>query len=320
MKYSGEAKWHSDNHYAHLMLPDLIDMLACPHCGGELRENSGALVCSRGHTSNIARQGYVSLLGRDAGTHTADSMEMVAARERFLSAGNFQPIADGVVEALAGLEVEGPVVDIGAGPGWYLARVLDAMPDRSGLALDNSKFAARKAARCHARAGAVVADIWDELPVMTGSAAAAINIFSPRNGIEIHRILANGGRLVVVTPGPDHLHELIEPFGMISVDSSKQQRLEKSLGEAFEMDELPDATVLDWRMELNREAVGDLIAMGPSAGRLDQEALEAALAGLAGTTTVTASVRVNSIPADAPEFEFGEPEGLEEDESGPDEG
>ena len=295
-------------------------MLACPHCGGELRENSGALVCSRGHTSNIARQGYVSLLGRDAGTHTADSMEMVAARERFLSAGHFQSIADGIVEALSDLDVEGPVVDIGSGPGWYLSQVLEAMPDRSGLALDNSKFAARKAARCHARAGAVVADIWDELPVMTGSAAAAINAFSPRNGMEIHRILATAGRLVVVTPGPDHLQELIGPFGMISVDSSKQQRLEKSLGEAFEMDELPEATVIQWQMVLDREAVRDLVSMGPSAGRLGEEELDAAIAGLGETTPVTASVRVNSIPADAPEFEFGEPDGLEEDERGPDEG
>ena len=31
--------------------------LICPHCGGELRENGGSLICSRGHTMNIARQG-----------------------------------------------------------------------------------------------------------------------------------------------------------------------------------------------------------------------------------------------------------------------
>ena len=108
-------------------------------------------------------------------------MEMVAARERFLAAGHFQPIADGIIEAISDLDVDGPVVDIGSGPGWYLARVLEAMPDRAGLALDNSKFAARKAAKCHPRAGAVVADIWDELPVLTGSAAAANRAFADKN-------------------------------------------------------------------------------------------------------------------------------------------
>jgi SAM-dependent methyltransferase len=160
--------------------------------------------------------------------------------------------------------------------------VLEAMPHRSGLALDNSKFAARKAAKCHPRAGAVVADIWDELPVMTGSAAAAINVFSPRNGIEIHRILATGGRLVVVTPGPDHLQELIGPFGMISVDSSKQERLEEESGEAFEMEELPrrgSDPVADGTGPRSRR---DLVSMGPSAGRLGQEELDAAIAGLEG--------------------------------------
>ena len=279
------------------MLQDLISILVCPHCGGELRENNAALVCSRGHTSNIARQGYVSLLGRDSGTHTADSVEMVAARERFLGAGHFSPIVKGVGRALAELQIKGPVVDIGAGPGYYLAEVMEAMPERIGLALDNSKFAARKAAKIHPRVGAVVADIWDELPVGTGKAAAAINIFSPRNGIEIHRILADGGQLVVVTPGPDHLHELIGPFGMISIDPSKQERLERSLGEAFNVEDIPEPEVVEWELELDHEAVADLVAMGPSAGRLDEEQLAVVLEGLEDLTTVTASVRISTFAA-----------------------
>ncbi len=210
-----------------------MELLACPHCGGDLRQNGASLICSNGHTANIARQGYVSLLGRDSGTHTADSAEMIAARERVLGAGLFEPVADAVAAAAAdpALDaIEGAVADLGSGPGWYLERVLETAPSRFGIAVDNSKYAARRAARRHPRGGAVVADIWDEIPLKSGCAAVVLDVFAPRNGDEIARILAPGGRLVVVTPGPDHLRELIEPFSMISVDPDKDERLRHGLG------------------------------------------------------------------------------------------
>ncbi|MDQ2700457.1 MAG: hypothetical protein M3Y23_03915 [Actinomycetota bacterium] len=273
----------------------IVKILICPHCGIELRENGGSLVCSNGHTANIARQGYVSLLGRYSGTHTADTAEMIAARERFLGAGHFDPVTEAVTAAISepGLEqVDGAIIDLGTGSGHYLAAALDKAPGRVGLGVDNSKFAARKAAKCHPRAGAVVADIWDAIPVRDGAAAAVINIFAPRNGEEIERILADGGRLVVVTPNPDHLQELITPFGMIGVDPDKEERLGKSLGEAADGMEGRDVT---WKMSLRPDEVGDLVGMGPSAGRLDQEKADAIKADLGETVEVTGSVRISTV-------------------------
>ncbi|MBK8294635.1 MAG: hypothetical protein IPK93_07625 [Solirubrobacterales bacterium] len=274
------------------MLADIIDILICPHCGGDLRQNGASLICSNGHTANIARQGYVSLLGSHSGSHTADSAEMLAARDRVLGAGLFQPVADAIQKEIgdAGLEdVEGAVVDLGAGTGWYLAGVLEVHPDRIGLGVDNSKFAARRVARVHPRAGAIVADIWDEVPVKSGAAALIINVFSPRNGEEIERIRAEGGRLIVVTPTPDHLRELIQPFEMISVDPDKEARLEKTLVDA---EESLSSGLVEWKMNLTPSEVADLVAMGPSAGRLDQARLAEQLAGLPERSEVTGSVQV----------------------------
>jgi 23S rRNA (guanine745-N1)-methyltransferase len=269
-----------------------VKILICPHCGGELRQNGASLICSNGHTANLARQGYVSLLGRRSGTHTADSAEMLDARDRILGAGHFDPVAAAIRAEIGKAElddIEGAVVDLGTGTGWYLAGVLEELPGRIGLGVDNSKFAARRAAKVHPRASAVVADIWDEVPVKSGAAALIINVFSPRNGEEIERITADGGRLIVVTPTSDHLKELIEPFGMISVDPDKETRLEKSLGE--EGDPL-EATGVEWKMELGPEEVRDLIGMGPSAGRIDQEKLDALVAGLPERSEVSGSVQV----------------------------
>ena len=271
----------------------VVDILICPHCGGDLRENGASLICSKGHTANIARQGYVSLLGSHSGTHTADSASMLEARDRVLTAGLFQPVADAIHEEIgkAGLEdVDGAVVDLGTGTGWYLAGVLDELPGRAGLGVDNSKFAARRAAKVHPRAGAIVADIWDEIPVKSGAAALIINVFSPRNGEEIERIRAKGGRLVVVTPTGDHLKELIEPFGMISVDPDKEERLEKSLGTS---DDGLESNLVGWKMRLTPAQVADVVGMGPSAGRVGQANLDGLLAGLGETTEVTGSVRIS---------------------------
>lgn len=268
-----------------------VDLLICPHCGGELRENGGSLICSKGHTQNIARQGYVSLLGRDGGTHTADAAEMVAARERFLASGHYDPLVEALVEASAGAP-EGAVVDLGCGTGHYLAALLDVRPDSIGIGVDNSKFAARKAARSHDRATAVVADIWDEIPIRDGAARLMLNAFSPRNGEEMARILAPGGRLIVVTPRAEHLAELIEPFGMISVDPDKEERLERSLGP---LSERSMSRELEWTMRLSRDQVRDLVEMGPSAGRMDKADMDQEIEKLGDGITVNASVVITKV-------------------------
>jgi 23S rRNA (guanine745-N1)-methyltransferase len=276
-----------------LLIDEAVPFLVCPHCGGGLRRNGASLICSRGHTSNIARQGYVSLLGRHSGTHTADTAPMIEARGRVLGGGLFDPVADAVVEAACASgssEAGGVVVDFGSGPGYYLERVLEAIPDRIGIAVDNSKYAARRAARCHPRAAAVVADIWDELPLASGCAAVVLNIFAPRNGEEIARILAPGGRLVTVTPAPEHLTELAGPLSMISVDSDKERRLRDTLGPLAEGLE---SHALAWDMKLSRAEVADLVAMGPNAGRLEPEQLEVALGDLDYPAPVTGSVVVS---------------------------
>lgn len=284
------------------MNPLLTGILVCPHCGGDLRENGGALICSAGHTANIARQGYVSLLGRRSGTHTADSAEMVAARERFFARGHFQPIAEAVVaEVRAAIGREGSpagdpdrerlLIDLGAGTGYYLAAALASDENLSGLGIDNSKYAARRAARCHPRAGAVVADIWDDLPVRAGAATVVLNVFAPRNGEEISRILAPGGTLVVVTPTERHLNELSGPFEMISIDPEKESRLEESLGHLTGQKQ---SRLIEWSMDLDRESVADLVGMGPNAGRLEPAGFQAALERLADPTPVTGAVRITS--------------------------
>lgn len=271
----------------------MVARLRCPNCGASLAASARALTCARGHAFDVARQGHVALLPPRGAVAHGDPAAMVAAREAFLAAGHYAPIARAVVtaarEAVSEPERGGLVVDLGAGTGWHLAAVLRELEAWRGLALDASRHALRRALRAHPRIAAVVCDVWREIPLQDGAADLALCVFSPRNGAETARVLAPGGALVVVTPAPDHLQELVEAVGMLRVDPDKETRLHAGLS--------PHLTAttgqsIAFAMALGRDDARALVAMGPTAHHLDEDALDRRLAGLPSELRVTASVRV----------------------------
>jgi 23S rRNA (guanine745-N1)-methyltransferase len=238
----------------------VLTHLRCPHCAAPLRDDEPrALRCVRGHSFDIARQGYASLIaGRTP--HTGDSAEMVADRAAFLAAGHYAFIADAVAATLAD-EAAGLIVDAGTGTGYYLARVLDAYAGVVGLGLDVSKPALRRAARAHPRAVAALADLWRPLPLADASAAVVLDVFAPRNGPEFRRILRPDGVLLVVTPAADHLAELIDEYGLIGVDPDKSERTASALTDF----RVAWTSTHRARLTLAAPEIATLIGMTPSA-------------------------------------------------------
>lgn len=268
----------------------VLPALACPVCGGALTPDAlprpSLLRCERGHSADLARQGYASLLrGRHA--TSGDTAAMVQAREELLGSGHYGAIQEAVAAAVpAGTRL---VVDLGCGTGAYLAAVLDAHAQACGLGLDLSAPAARRAARAHPRAAIATADLWQPLPLGDASADALLTVFAPRNAPEMRRVLRPGGVAVVVTPRERHLHEIREAFGMLGIDAGKAERLDDQLQglELVGRDEL-DYTVTMTPGELRAE-----VLMGPSAHHVDVARLDAALGGRQGTTAVTVAVTVS---------------------------
>ena len=281
---------------APIVLARLAARLRCPSCASPLELAADALVCSSGHSFDIARQGYVALSRPHVKRAPGDTPAMVAAREGFMAAGHFRPIARALATAAADslgadAQTERCVVDLGAGTGYQLAAVLDHCRRAWGIALDASRPALRRAARAHPRMAAIGCDAWQELPLADASADLVINSFAPRNGAEITRVLRSHGALIVVRPTPAHLHELSAVLGMVAVDPRKRERLHAQLSTGLRNE---GAAELDFTMELARADVEALVMMGPSAHHVTTEELGRHLASVADPMTVTASVIVET--------------------------
>ncbi|HEX6651105.1 MAG TPA: methyltransferase domain-containing protein [Thermoleophilaceae bacterium] len=273
------------------VLADVVDLLSCPVCGEALGETGGALRCAAGHSFDIARQGYVNLVpGR------ADTPEMVEAREAFLRAGHFRLLSNALREEARSLELQGVVLDVGAGTGHHLAAVLDALPGARGIAVDASPPALRRAARAHERAAAVGADAWKPLPFRDGIATIVLSVFAPRNASEIARILAppapgsSSGALIAVTPTTRHLHELVGPLGLLSVPDDKEDRLDSQLASHLT---LARRRTIEHAMFLTRDECAQLVRMGPSAWHVDEQSVNERLGALPEPLTVTASMTLS---------------------------
>ena len=280
------------------MLNDIVDVLADPADLTPLRGADGftRLVSESGHSYDVAKQGYVTLAAGKGIGHEGDSLEMVNSRETFLSNGHFAPFVEAVSDAVADVVGRaagdaGPVVmEAGAGTGYYLAHTLDLIEGARGVGLDVSVPAAKHLAKSHPRVGAVVADVWEQLPIRTGSVHALAVVFAPRNPAEFARVLVDGGEAVMLVADQGHLDELREPLGILGVEDGKIERLVAQ--SAGHLAPAADPELIEFPMQLGRDAIAAQVGMSPSARHLDPEVLQARLAELPEQMEVTARAQL----------------------------
>jgi 23S rRNA (guanine745-N1)-methyltransferase len=260
-----------------VLTDDLIAALRCPLCRRPLEQADQSLRCAAGHSFDLAKQGY-AFLGTGRQLPQGDTAAMIEARQAFLARGHFAPIAGAI-----SLHARGALIaDLGAGTGYYLSTVLNGLPRAQGLAFDVSKPALKRAARAHPRMGGVLADTWGELPLADHCVDLLLNVFAPRNGAEMHRVLRPDGTLIVVTPEADHLLELREELGLLGVEESKADRLTATLARF----DLVKEQILRWSLDLDQESAAQLVLMGPNGHHTPSLPTQG--------TTVTAAVRVTT--------------------------
>ncbi|MFV0286102.1 MAG: putative RNA methyltransferase [Demequina sp.] len=268
----------------------ILSALRCPVCAAPVAETASGLRCEAGHTFDRARRGYVTLRAGHAKTLNADTAEMVAARERLQSGGWYAPVADAAARAVAQVARggRGLVLDLAGGTGYYAAAALDALPGWDGIAMDLATPALKRAARAHPRCVAVGGDALRTLPLADASVDIVLSVFGPRVPSEVMRVLAPGGALVVVTPLPQHLRELVEAVDGVHVHEGKSERL------AAQYPQLERAVSEDVvaTLALTADAARDVLAMGPNAHHVAADDLASL-----GARETTLAVRVESLVA-----------------------
>lgn len=184
--------------------------LQCPVCGALLEKKDRTLVCPKGHSFDIARQGYVNLLPvtQKHSRHPGDTRDMVAARRAFLDQGWYAPIAGKVWELFGTKLPESPkVLDAGCGEGYYMSQLMGHFSAGHFIGVDISKDAVRYAAgRCKSALWLTASAA--HLPIAFGSMDGVMSMFALTVPEEFGRVLKPGGWFLEVTAGRDHLMAL----------------------------------------------------------------------------------------------------------------
>ena len=190
---------------------NVYDILICPVCKKPLRKEEKSYFCEgeKKHCFDISSHGHVNLFpGKSTG---GDDKKAVRSRTEFLSLDLYKPISDKVCEILSDLGSDSFVVDAGCGEGYYTNNIAQKIGantcgfDLSKEAIISASKAAKRLSLQNSRF--FVGGIYN-LPVCDGGADAITNIFAPCAEVEFSRILKDGGRLVVVAAGKNHLYGL----------------------------------------------------------------------------------------------------------------
>ena len=235
-----------------------MTVYACPICSSPLSKNERVLLCPTGHTFDIARGGYVNLLPANKKRSLApgDNAEMVSARSRFLGAGYYKNLADGLVR-LVGQPHR--LADLGCGEGYFTAALCNTVSEVYGL--DISKVAIKAACK-QSSAQFVVASTM-RLPFSNEVFDAVTVIMAPTSP-DIPRVLKKGALLCRVSPGERHLVELRQ-LAYREVRAVKQPLMKIDGLTNVGHDQVQGETLI------GNEGLMDLIAMTPMQFRTSKE-------------------------------------------------
>ena len=244
-------------------------MFLCPICKKELSRKDNTLKCEGNHSFDYAKSGYVNLLnpGKKNNAKAGDSKEMIRARSEFFECGAYENIRTSLIETVASLG-GGNIVDAGCGEGYYSLGMAKSDTGSTVFGFDMSKFGCEHAAKVARTQGIsnaffAVGNIFD-LPLADSYADVVVSLFAPVADEESSRVLKNGGYLVVVSAGINHLDGLKSVI-YHSVYQNEEKFLKFDAFDLLEVKNLKYKTVIE-----KNETIQALFTMTPYYHRTSQ--------------------------------------------------
>ncbi|MBR6957002.1 MAG: methyltransferase domain-containing protein, partial [Erysipelotrichaceae bacterium] len=186
-------------------------ILLCPKCYKPLKKEEKVYRCENGHSYDIAREGYVNLVlaNQKHSANPGDSPDSLASRAAFLSGGYYQPLADELVSVVGKyLKPSEKFLDAGCGTGYYLKNLADKLPfNLEYYGCDLAKKGVAMAAKAVREATLFVGNVF-HLPFENGTLDGLMSVFCPYSAEEFSRVIRDGGYVIAVTPGKQHLYQI----------------------------------------------------------------------------------------------------------------
>ncbi len=249
-----------------------MEIYKCPVCDGSLCLIGKTYKCSRNHSYDIAKKGYVNLLLANQGNHfieEGDKKESVESRTRFLNSGAYSFLRDELISIIKGVNPK-TFCDLACGEGYYTTGIHKEINAES-YGVDISKAAIncasiRKNAERLDNLYFSIGNL-DYLPFMNESFDCMLNCFAPINEKEFFRIAKKGAIYIRVLPGKNHLLEMKEIL-------YENVRLNEPKEEALEGFELIGKKTVSNKAKLTNQQVKDLFEMTPYAFKTGQDAIK----------------------------------------------
>lgn len=259
-----------------------------------------SLRCASGHSFDVSREGYVNLLPRP---HRGKyDKALFQSRQIVCRSGFFDPLIRqiaGMIAEWGGIasppaDASGPkpersgadrpgedaserlplrLLDAGCGEGSLLTGIRDAASAIVGRPVvaagaDIAKDGVRLAARRDPGAIWCVADLANS-PFADGSFDVVLNLLSPANASEFHRLLSAGGVFIKAMPGPDHLEPLRRQLhGRPAMTDDRSAQFSERYAGLFAA---ADISRLRYSVSVDRQLLEHLIRMTPLSWRAGEE-------------------------------------------------
>ena len=265
------------------------NILICPVCKSELSREEKSYFCKgpKQHCFDISASGHANLCpGKSTG---GDDKRAVRSRTEFLSLGYYEPISKAVCEALSDLGANASVVDAGCGEGYYTNNIaLSTGAEVYGFDLSKEAIiSASKSAKRNMLSNSrfFVGGIYN-LPVADSSVDAITNIFAPCAEQEFSRALKDGGRLVVVTAGKNHLLGLKKAIYDSVYTNEERADMPKNMV-------LESKNTLSYTVQIEgAESIRNLFSMTPYSYRTSEKDMQKLMALTSLTTEVEVEIFV----------------------------
>jgi 23S rRNA (guanine745-N1)-methyltransferase len=266
----------------------------CPNCESSVKvAHFNSLICSKNHTFDFAKQGYLNLMTRPGKSQY--TKELFEARHKIIVESNLyiemHKTITKIIMKYRDISTNPLMIaDLGCGEGSHLQRIIDEcmIPEMNGVGLDISKEGIVLAAKKYEKPIWLVGDLANS-PLADQSFHVILNILSPANYKEFKRILVQDGIVIKVVPRPHYLKELREALLKKGKNGIKNEEIISLFKSHFK---LLDVVRLSFTKTLTNTDLKNLVQMTPLTWSSDPSRIDAFLNRESSEITVDLDILV----------------------------